>query len=228
MSRLQTRTLTRILIEIGVVTGGILIAFALDAWWDNRAQARQEQAHLRALASDFRENIERLKALIEHEEAVVSNSQSLLKLAQSPGPHSTESIHKLLGQVFSSQRFDPVLGAYEALVNSAGLTLISDETLRSALANFAAQVDARYFEQFSDQQYFVFAREFAGRLRFFEDAVSVRQPEGAYEDLIRDPKFQDYLAMRYYAEFGVAQKYRELLQHAEGVLAKIQAQLNDR
>jgi hypothetical protein len=111
MSRLQTRTLTRILIEIGVVTGGILIAFALDAWWDNRAQARQEQAHLRALASDFRENIERLNALIEREEAVVSNSQSLLRLAQSPGPHSTQAIHRLLGQVFSSQRFDPVLGA---------------------------------------------------------------------------------------------------------------------
>ena len=47
--------------EIGIVVAGILIAFALDSWWDRRNDARREAAYLLALHADFQENLERLR-----------------------------------------------------------------------------------------------------------------------------------------------------------------------
>ena len=214
--------------EIAIVTVGILIAFALEAWWDNRATAAQEQVHLRALASDLQQNIASLKTLIEMEETVMSGSQELLKRARAPSG-STDSLEDLFNEVFNSVRFEPVLGAYEALVNSGGLTLIRDESLRAALAGLAAKIGGQYAENWSEEHYFAFAREFAGRVVLLQaqnPAADAR--ERAYEEMLRDGRFQEHLALRYYSERDVANEYRGLLQQAEAVLAQVRAQVRGR
>jgi hypothetical protein len=43
--------------------------------------------------------------------------------------------------------------------------------------------------------------------------------------LVRDPRFQEHLALRYYGERDVANKYRGLLQQAEAVLAQLRKQI---
>lgn len=214
--------------EIAIVTVGILIAFALEAWWDGREKAAQEQVHLRALASDLQQNIGSLKKLIAKEEAVMSSSQELLKHARGQQPGQTASLEELVNQVFNSARFEPVMGAYEALVNSGGLTLIRDEALRAALAEFAAQVSGQYTESWSEEHYFAFAREYAGRVMVLHSqnpAADARKR--AYAEMLRDSRFQEHLALRYYSERDVANKYRGLLQKAEAVLAQVRAQVED-
>ncbi|MGH8249708.1 MAG: DUF6090 family protein [Steroidobacteraceae bacterium] len=214
--------------EIAIVTVGILIAFALEAWWENRATAAQEQVHLRALASDLQQNIAELKRMIEGEEDVMTSSQELLKRAGAPEPGSTESLDELFNMVFNSARYEPVMGAYEALVNSGGLTLIRDESLRAALAEFAATVGGQYTESWSAEHYFAFAREFAGRLLLLHSrhsSAAVRQL--AYEKMLRDPRFQEQLAMRYYSERDMANRYRGLLQQAETALAQVRTQIGN-
>lgn len=125
----------RVLIEMLVVVASILIAFSLDAWWTQRADERTGAAHLRALQSDFAQNVSRLKVHIEREERVADASRRLLLVATSPTtPSPEDSMSNLLGQVFNSGRFDPVMGAYEAVVNSGGLAQIADDSLRLALA----------------------------------------------------------------------------------------------
>jgi len=220
------KAVARPLGEIVIVTVGILIAFALDAWWDDRATAQQEQVHLRALASDLQQNIAALRTLIETEESVTSSSEELLRLARAQKGGSAPSLEGLFTSVFNSSRYEPVMGAYEALVNSGGLTLIRDESLRAALAEFAAKVSGRYAESWSDEQYFSFAREFAGRVALLHvqnQGADVR--ERAYQEMLRDPRFQEHLALRYYGERDVANKYRGLLQQAEAVLAQLRKQI---
>ena len=214
--------------EIAIVTVGILIAFALEAWWDGREKAAQEQVHLRALASDLQQNIAALKTLIGNEEVVMAGSEELLERARAQQPGQTAPLEELFNQVFNSARFEPVMGAYEALVNSGGLTLIRDETLRASLAEFAAKVGGQYAESWSAEHYFAFAREFAGRfLLLHKQNTAADARERAYEEMLRDPGFQEHLALRYYSERDVANKYRGLLQQAEAVLAQVRAQVED-
>ena len=214
--------------EIAIVTVGILIAFALEAWWDGREKAAQEQVHLRALASDLQQNIAALQMLIEQEESVMSGTQELLKRARAQQSEDTASLEELFNQVFNSARFEPVMGAYEALVNSGGLTLIRDEALRAALAEFAAKVGGQYIESWSAEHYFAFAREFAGPVLLLQTqnpAADAR--ERAYEEMLRDRRFQAHLALRFYSERDVTSKYRGLLQQAEAVLAQVRTQVRD-
>ncbi|MGH8203119.1 MAG: hypothetical protein ACREST_00830, partial [Steroidobacteraceae bacterium] len=187
-----------------------------------------EQVHLRALASDLQQNIGSLQTLIGKEKTVMSSSQELLKRALAQPSVSTASLEELFSEVFNSVRFEPVMGAYEALVNSGGLTLIRDESLRAALAEFAAKVGGQYAESWSEEHYFAFAREFAGRVTVLHSqnpAADAR--EHAYEEMLRDRRFQEHLALRYYSERDVANKYRGLLQQAEAVLAQVRAQVRD-
>jgi hypothetical protein len=220
-------TLLRALGEIGIVTVGILIAFALDAWWDDRSMARQEQIHLRALASDFQQNIDSLKKLVELERQVAASSRELLLRAQAEQPASSEPLSKLVADVFNSARYEPVMGAYEALVNSAGLTLIQDDSLRAALAQFAARVDDQYAERWSNELYFAFAREFGGRIVLGFESKSEVEREREFHELLRDPQFQGHLALRYSGERDVAHTYGDLLQQAEAVLNQVRKQIEE-
>lgn len=157
----------RVLVEVLVVVASILIAFSLDAWWSKRAEERTGTAHLRALRSDFEQNVARLRVHIEREERIADASRRLLLVAISPDtPSPEDSVDNLMGQVFNSGRFDPVMGAYEAVVNSGGLAQVRDDSLRLALADFASLLDGRYHERFSEELYFDFIRGFEGQLGF--------------------------------------------------------------
>jgi hypothetical protein len=212
--------------EIAVVTVGILIAFALEAWWDNRATAAQEQVHLRALASDLEQNIAALKTQIATEEKIMAGSGELLRRGRREAARSADSLDDLFSMVFNSIRYEPVLGAYEALVNSGGLTLIRDEALRAALAGYAATIRGRYHESWSDEHYFAFAREFAGRYMLIKteagDGDALRQ---GYEKMLRDDRFREHLILRYFSERDMAAKYRGLLEQAEKLQAQLRAQI---
>jgi hypothetical protein len=209
-----------------VVVGSILIAFSLDAWWDERADKRVEAAHLRALRSDFEQNVTRLTELIAQEEQIADASRRLLLAATSSHVTSlADSTSNLLGQVFNSSRYDPVMGAYEAVVSSGGLDQVQDDSLRLALADFASLAEGRYYERFSDQLYFDFVRSYTGQLGFSAavvatDSSTVRRGTvtARQVELVREPKFREHLALRYLAERDVARGYRGLLAKAQTVL----------
>jgi hypothetical protein len=226
VGRRRWRRLARALGEIAIVTAGILIAFALDAWWDNRATAEREQIHLRALVSDFEKNVASLQTLIKIEDDVMSGSRALLELARAAQPVEKKSLVELMNRVFNSSRYEPVMGAYEALVNSGGLMLIRDESLRAALAEFSARVEGRYAEAWSSEHYFAFVREFGASYTLYTwDKERGKPDERVLEQMLRNPRFHEHLAMRYYSERDLAREYRQLQQQATGVLTQLRAQL---
>jgi hypothetical protein len=204
--------------ETAIVTIGILIAFALNAWWEGHKQDREEAKHLRALSSDFERNAEALKSLVKLEEEIAVAS---LALIQPNPPTDDEAMRKAIGRVFSSGRFEPVMGAYEGLVNASGLTLISDDGLRADLASFAASVSNPYGERMSNDLYFAFTREFVGKLQLAE--MILEQPTSAerYRELLSDPRFREHLALRFAAERDVGRYYNELLKTCERINASL-------
>ena len=231
----QTRREWRgLFLEITVVVVGILIAFALDSWWDRRAQASQERTYLRALRSDFAENVERLGSAAARQEGIELAGRQLLALSRSRTPAGVDTVRILLGRVFNSGRFEPVMGAYEAIVNSGGLAQISDDSLRAALAAFASHLRVSYVEQFSNNLYFSFIREYAGRLGgSFSDPAAAdsngngsRTAELSYITLLHEPPFQGQVAVRVYAERDVGRYYRALQERAKVILILLDQQLH--
>jgi len=227
VQRVRLNLVMRGLAEIGIVTVGILIAFALDAWWDDRAMTRQERVHLQALASDFQQNVDSLKRLVALEHSVASSSYEVLLRSQGREARSSESLSTLVGSVFNSARYEPVMGAYEALVNSAGLTLIQDDSLRAALAQFAARVRDQYTEHWSNELYFAFAREFGGRIVLGFNFATEAERERDFQQLLQDPRFQSHVAMRYSSERDMEGEYGDLLRQAEAVLAQVHEQMEN-
>lgn len=225
--------------DIVVVVIGILIAFALDSWWSSRATRVREEVHLQALHSDFTQNLERLRFVIKVEGRIAAASRRLLILARSGELPQADTLRGLLlGQVFTSTRFEPVMGGYEAIVSSGGLTQIRDDTLRTALAEFSASLATRYDEQFANELYFAFTRDYMGRLPFVVEAVAADGDDALAESakaapsevdpgLLQDPRFQAHLALRYAAERDVANRYRGLAEQAEAILARIERLLEE-
>jgi hypothetical protein len=224
-----------VLAETGIVVVGILIAFGLNSWWEGRASVDRERAHLTALHSDFERNVERLDALARTQDRVSRASGDLLLIARGHGSAPPDSVDRLMGEVFNSDQFDPVMGAYENLVNSGGLAQIRDPDLRAALASFAAMVDSRYWEEFSTALYLDFNREFMGRLGWAE--IILRHELGIggeaspgprtswNHEILADPVFQDHLGFRFFSQRDVAGMYRTLAGQAGLVLERIEALL---
>jgi hypothetical protein len=223
---LRRETLAWALGEIVIVVAGVLIAFALNAWWLERESLWAEQRHLRSLSVDFEQNRGSLRELIARQERVEQASVELLALARSEAGSPSTDVRALLMQVFSSARFEPVMGAYDTLLNSGGLALIEDVDLRSSLAAFAARMDGRYSERFADELYFSLLRDFAGRIGFADEVLKDRRSGQSFTSLLSDARFQEYLALRHVAEGEVAGQYRGFLVLVEGILDDVQNQLH--
>ncbi len=237
MPKPKTPASSWILAEIGIVVVGILIAFGLNSWWEGRATAEQERSHLSALQADFTRNVERLHHLADSQDRVSRASGELLQIARGHASAAPDSVDRLMSEVFSSDQFDPVMGAYENLINSGGLAQISDDPLRSALASFAAMVESRYAETFSTTLYLEFNRAFMGRLGW-ADAVLREQlasRSGGSESragtpiwnhtVMSDPGFQDHLALRFVSQREVAAWYGGLAAQAQVVLDRTEVRL---
>jgi len=211
--------------EIFIVVAGVLIAFGLNAWWVERSTRLEEQTHLRALANDFEQNVGLLTYLLQREEEIVAGSHELLQLARKQPDADVAAVRQLMGQVFQSHRAEPALDAYQALVNSAGLTLIRDEELRSDLAGFVARSIDPYAERYADQLYMTFTTRFVGRLHVVGLLIQDSPTSQSYADLLSDPVFQEHLAFRHLSEREVAADYRQRLGEAQDILAQLQAQI---
>lgn len=129
-----------LLAESVMIIVSILVAFALDAWWDNQQDREAEQAYLAALHSDFLETRARLAVTKDHELEVIRDSRRLLGMEEDPPPTGT-ALDSMLFAVWSLPALEPVNGALDELVSSGQLRLIRDEPLRTALAAWAADVE---------------------------------------------------------------------------------------
>jgi hypothetical protein len=211
--------------EVLVVVAGVLIAFGLNAWWVERSARIEEQTHLRALVRDFEDNVALYEELIQRARRSADASRDLLELARNQPASDPDVVRPLVGYVFSSYRKPPAFDAYEALVSSAGLTLIRDEKLRAALAGFADRAREPYQQRFADQVYLAFVTRYIGQLQL---GGPVPGAAGSYTELLRDPVFLENLGLRQVLEGDVAGEYELRLREARAILEQLRAQIDGR
>ena len=122
--------------EFLVVVTGILVALALQAWYEGRRDAARERAYLIQLEADLRDT-ERLVAAADAENrpAAVAGAR-LLRAYYTPTPPPRDSLLLWFVQANRYELARPVTATVEALVTTGDLNLIRSDSLRTAIAGY--------------------------------------------------------------------------------------------
>jgi len=126
----------RLTAEGTAIVLSILLAFAIDAWWDEVQTARQQAKLVLALQQDFETTKGRLESSIEKANSLISRTDGFFEAVKSDDPVPIDSIRHLGGGAFYKISFEPALSAYESAVATGRLGLIESPKLLEAITEF--------------------------------------------------------------------------------------------
>jgi len=136
---LRTRDWLGIVIELAVVTIGVLLAFQVDQWGDNRKQARDERQFLGRLYDEYQRAIDELETVNdESQRGVMSKIRAAFDARNDPAKLRQYSEVPGFGCEAGFLRSAPFsYTASQELISSGRLNLIADPDLRDQIRELA-------------------------------------------------------------------------------------------
>jgi hypothetical protein len=233
-SRLQRWGL--LLSEMVLIVASILLAFALDSWWDERKDRVEEQEILHGLREEFqlnRESLERRLAQHTKEQAELE----VLRAASRTGdwPPGELALDTALAAMLTPPTTDLGNGVLDALIGSGRIELLGNRTLRARLAAWRGVMD-----EVSDDEAINRTFVFTDIIPYFiAEGVPLSGPMSAWSDdwgatvrsltddpaavtrLLGDPRFQTILEARMGFRYHTTGEYRAALDAVDAILAEI-------
>jgi hypothetical protein len=147
---------TWLFLQAASVVGSILLAFAIDAWWEQRTEAAEKNALLVSLKTEL---LDSRRALIDdriYREATRESVKSLLAAVAAGRYEDTDKTldHRLSDLLWYSSAL-AMPGALESLLAGGQLAAVEDQTLRNMLATVPDSV--AWFSTLSEQGRATFA-----------------------------------------------------------------------
>ena len=132
----------RLSVEVVVIVSSILLAFWIDAWWDDRSDAVQQRALLEALAEDFRTARDEFESTRNGHKLVFQSMEQILHWAEagSVPEEERQDVDGRLSHFFWRQTFDPAMGAVDTILASGRLDLLTNSSLVSELTRWKSLV----------------------------------------------------------------------------------------
>lgn len=171
------------LLEVLVITAGIIGAFMLNSWKENRQEIKSETKALYDLREEFRANREVFLESVKWRELSQSRTRRVIEHLKNEEFDSLVSIGRSwIGGV--STNFSH--GVIESLINSGNIALIQNDTLKYALTNWREEVaDVREDEIWHIEFIFEVERLLSAKNLFLTEA---RSPGNSYEGAFSDYK----------------------------------------
>jgi len=153
MTETQKLPWKRLLAEATAIVLSILLAFAIDAWWEDRNDRQAEDLLLQRLKADFIE-IQSAILMIEAEHRETSAACiALMNIADGVSIPSTPDYDRMVALVFlTSRTFNPGTGAVAAFLNSEGAKLVDSQPLADLLLSWSGLVEELQEEDIFLQQ----------------------------------------------------------------------------
>ena len=131
----------RIGVEVAAIVASILLAFAIDAWWDEQVDQNRSKGQLRSLAVEFGEVESHLKF---YETQLLSLRKAVSELLSHVGPETqvqpADSLYALIDLSFRASKMELPTASLQTLLASGELSAVSDHKLNALLASWPAQV----------------------------------------------------------------------------------------
>jgi hypothetical protein len=137
MKDTKARRSQQLLIEGTVIVLSILLAFGIDALWDQYKERLEEEEILAALESEFAANLRSVNRIIEAYGVFADHVATLIRL--SPGEIralSQTEVSEIMLSTANPWTFDAVRGTTDTLVYGGRLSVLSDPRLRKSLVTF--------------------------------------------------------------------------------------------
>lgn len=120
-----------------LIVAGVLIALGANSWWEARKDRERERAYLQQLLSEMRDNEREIRAEITNDSTSMASNQRFLDLAFAD---SDTRLGEWPGTRTGSSVFEPLTGAYTALVQSGDLHLVRSDDIRIGLITYASKL----------------------------------------------------------------------------------------
>ena len=141
------RTASRInwhqaLAEVALIMAGILIALAVDSWWDEKLERNAELEYLRSLQSDFEANKSSLQEQFIKEERILSLGKTLHSHIESGFREiSSADLNELIGEFYWLFEWQPITGTYDEMLGSGRLLYLRNRLLRNKLSQYVHRLE---------------------------------------------------------------------------------------
>jgi len=166
----------RLTVEAAAIVLSILLAFSIDAWWEDRNEVELEQRLLTALLAEFVQNGELLRqARRQYEQRYMESLRILEYLQEGASSFDHAELEKLFRGLLVAETFHLESGAHDGLLGSGELSLVRDEELRNRLAAWPS-----YVKEWSEEQEAVFSYALTELRTYLSDSVRIRDIAGSF------------------------------------------------
>ena len=138
MNQSQRIPWNRLAAEGFVVVVSILLAFAIDAWWDGYQEDQREDRQLAAMRVEFSASSVAIDEVLEAIEQHAKGVDELMSLLKSANSDSVQVPGQLLGYAIGWRTSDVSTSTLDTLIASGDLNQLENENLRRDLAAFPA------------------------------------------------------------------------------------------
>lgn len=169
----------RIGVEAAVIVASILLAFAIDAWWENRQESKSDISHLTAVANELRKQRELLdESIAAHQETIDAGGEILGYIASKGADLPENGVQVAISRLVSFYQINAPFGALKTAMSAGAIPRMTDNELATSLASWPTAI-----EDLSEEQNQGFRSMFD-----LLDTLTDRMPMAAvYAEKLRSP-----------------------------------------
>ena len=132
---------SRVVAEGAVIMVSILLAFAVDAWWQERGEIRLEREYLVGLLGELEDSRLELDSDLAARAELEWGLERLIRSSDGSALPPIDSASATLGRARTTRQFAPVRSVFDDLVSSGRLQLLRSDAIRAGLLTYAQALD---------------------------------------------------------------------------------------
>ena len=236
----------RLSVEGAAIVISILLAFSIEAWWDDYQDRGEEQGILLGLKSEFEQNLAFIDTQLSYRNAVIDSILKIFDASVARTSIEPDILDELIGHVTWWENIEYSRGAIDGLLQSGGLSLIENEELRRVIASMPSRYDSTTKSGLNDRYTSVnvvipFLNSHASLSQIANTMAKGRPgtglgptppvyPAGEPQDhkgLLRDPEFLGILVQEHWNHLEANTAYESLKAALENGLRLIDQELKN-